>query len=161
MIAIREATEADWPDLWAMFQEVAGGGDVFAYDESTTESIARTLWFMPPSVPFVAQENQLLVGSYFVRPNQPGRGSHVANGGYMVLPEARGQGIASLLCEHSLNTARRLGFSAMQFNFVVASNTAALRVWDKHGFAVVGRIPQAFRHKELGFVDALVMYRVL
>jgi L-amino acid N-acyltransferase YncA len=161
MIIIREATENDWPAVLAMFRGVAASGDVFAYDESTTEEVARKLWFDPPSVCFVAENSRRLVGSYFVRPNQPGRGAHVANGGYMVIPEARGQGTASAMCEHSIATARRLGFTAIQFNFVVASNAAAARVWEKHGFAVVGRLPGAFKHKELGFVDALVMFRAL
>lgn len=160
-MTIREATEDDWPTVWAMFRSVAAGGDVFAYDESTTEDVARKLWFDPPSICFVAERGERLVGSYFLRPNQPGRGAHVANGGYMVIPEARGQGAASAMCEHSIATARQLGFAAIQFNFVVASNAAAVRVWEKLGFAVVGRLPGAFRHKELGFVDALVMFRTL
>jgi L-amino acid N-acyltransferase YncA len=161
MITIREATEGDWPAVWAMFNDVAKTGDVFAYDESTTEDVARKLWFDSPAVCFVAEESGRLIGSYFVRPNQPGRGSHVANGGYMVIPEARGKGTASAMCEHSIATARRQGFAAMQFNFVVASNAVAVRVWERHGFAIVGRLPSAFRHKELGFVDALVMFRAL
>jgi GNAT superfamily N-acetyltransferase len=161
MITIREATESDWPVIWAIFQRVAQAGDVFAYDESTTEDVARKLWFDPPVVCFVAEEDGRIVGSYFLRSNQPGRGSHVANGGYMVIPEARGRGTASVMCEHSIATARALGFTAMQFNFVVASNTSALRVWQKHGFTVAGRLPAAFLHKELGFVDAFVMFRTL
>jgi L-amino acid N-acyltransferase YncA len=161
MITIREASDADWPAIWAIFQVIAAEGDVFAYDESTTEDVARKLWFDPPVVCFVAEEDGRVVGSYFIRSNQPGRGSHVANGGYMVVPEWRGRGTASAMCEHSISTARHLGFTAMQFNFVVESNSAALRVWQKHGFAVVGRLPRAFRHKVLGFVDAMVMFRTL
>jgi ribosomal protein S18 acetylase RimI-like enzyme len=161
MITIRKATALDWPAVWTMFQAVATLGDVFAYDESTSEETARRLWLDHPSVCFVAEENDRMVGTYFLRPNQPGRGAHVANGGYMVKPEARGRGIASAMCEHSIRTARGLGFAAMQYNFVVASNTAAMRVWQKCGFAVVGRLPNAFNHKELGFVDALIMFRKL
>ncbi len=119
------------------------------------------LWFDPPVVCYVAEENGEVVGTYFVRQNQPGRGDHVANGGYMVAPEARGHGLASALCEHSLEIARRLGFTAMQYNFVIATNAAAVRVWEKCGFAVVGRLPGAFRHREMGPVDVLVMYRGL
>jgi ribosomal protein S18 acetylase RimI-like enzyme len=159
MITIREATENDWPAIWSLFRMVASAGDVFAYDESTTEEAARKLWFDPPVRCYVAEESGKLIGSYFVRPNQPGRGSHVANGGYMVSPTARGRGLASAMCEHSIATARELGFTAMQFNFVVSTNVPAVRVWEKHGFAVVARLPGAFRHKELGFVDVFVMYR--
>lgn len=161
MHAIRPATETDWPAAWELFRTAAHAGDVFAYDESTTEETARKLWFDPPSVCFVAEDDGRVVGTYFVRPNQPGRGGHVANGGYVVAPEARGRGLARLMCEHSLETARRLGFAAMQFNYVVSTNVAAVRTWERCGFAVVGRLPAAFRHRQLGFVDVLVMFRRL
>jgi ribosomal protein S18 acetylase RimI-like enzyme len=161
MIAIRPAIDADWSIIWGLFREAAAGGDVFAYDEATTEETARKLWFEPPAACFVADEEGRILGTYYVRPNQPGRGNHVANGGYIVAPEARGLGLARVMCEHSLETARRLGFKAMQFNYVVATNTAAVRTWERCGFAVVGRLPGAFRHKELGPVDVLIMYRGL
>ena len=161
MQQIREATEADWPAIWALFRVVVAKGDVFAYNEETTEETARKLWFDPPAACCVAEENGTILGTYFVRPNQPGRGDHVANGGYMVVPEARGRGLAAAMCRHSIETARRLGFRAMQFNFVVATNSAAVHVWEACGFAVVGRLPGAFRHKLLGLVDVLVMHRAL
>lgn len=161
MTTIREATEADWPAVWGLFREVAAGGDVFAYDESTTEETARKLWFDAPVVCFVAEVDGQFAGTYFIRPNQPGRGGHVANGGYMVAPAFRGHGLARAMCEHSLGTARECGFTAMQFNFVVASNTAAIATWEKCGFAIVARLPGAFRHKALGLVDAFVMHRAL
>jgi ribosomal protein S18 acetylase RimI-like enzyme len=96
-----------------------------------------------------------------LRANQPGLGNHVANAGYMVTPQARGRGIAGVMCEHSLVRAREAGFTAMQFNFVVSSNEGALRLWQKHGFDIVGRVPRAFRHARLGPVDVFVMYRAL
>jgi L-amino acid N-acyltransferase YncA len=161
MTAIRPATEADWPHIRALFRSVAEGGDVFAYDESTPERAARALWFDPPAACFVAEIDGAFAGTYYVRPNQPGRGDHVANAGYMVGPAFRGRGLAVALCEHSLAAARRLGFTAMQFNFVVGTNAAAVRAWARCGFAVVGRLPGAFRHRDLGPVDALVMYRAL
>jgi ribosomal protein S18 acetylase RimI-like enzyme len=102
-----------------------------------------------------------VVGSYLLRPNAPGLGDHVANAGYVVAPATRGRGIASAMCAHSLETARASGFLAIQFNFVVASNATALRLWERHGFAVVGRVPKAFRHVNLGFVDVLIMHRFL
>jgi len=161
MLTIREAAEADWPAIWEMFLHVAAAGDAFAYDADTPEEAARKLWFEPPARAFVAEQGGEVVGTYYVRPNQPGRGAHVANAGYMVAPGAQGKGVATALCEHSLETARRLGFRAMQFNFVVSTNAAAVRVWEKCGFTVVGRLPGAFRHDALGFVDALVFYRAL
>ncbi len=158
---IREATDADWPAIWAMFRDVTAAGDSFAYDTDTPEAVARRLWAERPAATFVAEENGRVIGTYFLRPNQPGRGAHIANGGYMVVAEVRGRGLASALCGHSIETARRLGYRAMQFNFVVATNEAAVRAWERHGFAVVGRLPGAFRHATLGFVDALVMFREL
>lgn len=160
-MTIREATEADWRAIWTLFREVAAAGDSFAYDADTPEAVARKLWFEPPAHALVADRAGTVVGTYYVRPNQPGRGAHVANAGYMIASDARGQGIASALCAHSLETARRLGFRALQFNFVVSTNAAALRVWEKFSFRIVGRVPGAFRHATLGFVDVLVLYREL
>ena len=158
-IIIRGATATDWPGVWDLFRHVSAAGDVFAYDEHTPEDVARKLWFDPPAVCFVAELDGRLAGTYFLRPNQPGRGNHVANGGYMVADEFRGRGVASMMCAHSIETARTLGFAAMQFNFVVSTNTAAVRTWEKHGFAVAGRLPKAFRHATQGFVDVFVMFR--
>jgi L-amino acid N-acyltransferase YncA len=164
LFLIRAATDDDWPEIWRLFRQVIEAGDAFAYDEGTPEDKARSLWLEPPSLAFVACESgrsERVLGTYYVRPNQPGRGAHVANAGYMVDTAERGRGIAGELCEHSLAAARDLGFSAMQFNFVVSANEAAVRAWKRHGFAVVGTIPRAFRHQRLGYVDALVMYREL
>ena len=158
---IRSATDADWPQIWALFQSVAKSGDVFAYDETTTEETARKLWFDPPAVCFVAEVDGEFAGTYYVRPNQPGRGNHVANAGYMVAAAFRGRGLSVTMCQHSIETAKRLGFSAMQFNFVVSTNVAAVRAWTQCGFAVVGKLPAAYRHKEQGLVDVLVMFRGL
>src|SRR5690349_7895060 len=104
-----------------MFQAVAAGGEVFAYDESTTEAVARKLWFDAPATCYVAEVEGRFAGTYYVRPNQPGRGGHVANAGYMVAPEFRRRGLSVAMCSHSLDTARALGFTAVQFNFVVAT----------------------------------------
>jgi len=161
MFTIRPATAHDWPTIWAMFQHVTAAGDAFAYDTDTPEAVARKLWAEPPARAFVAECEREVIGTYYVRPNQPGRGAHVANAGYMVATSAQGRGLASALCEHSLATARQLGFRAMQFNFVVSTNSAAVRVWEKHGFRVIGRVPAAFRHDTLGLVDALIFYREL
>jgi L-amino acid N-acyltransferase YncA len=158
---IREARDDDWPSLWALFQKVAAAGDVFAYDEATPEAVARELWVEPPAEGFVAEREGRILGTYFIRPNHPGRGAHVANAGYMVAAEARGQGLATALCEHSIANARRQGYRAMQFNFVVSTNLGAIRVWERCGFAVVGRLPGVFRHRTEGYVDALVFHRAL
>ncbi len=76
-------------------------------------------------------------------------------------PASSGKGVARQMHQHSLERARELGFRAMQFNFVVASNRRAVRLWQSLGFSTVGRIPEAFNHPTQGYVDALVMYRLL
>ena len=154
---IRPATAQDEDAIWSLFQEVVRAGDVFAFDETTRRAEALKLW-NPAHMAVVEGE---VVGSYYVKPNQPGRGAHVCNAGYMVSERARGRGIGRALAEHSLEEARRLGYRAMQYNFVVATNTGALALWQKLGFEVVGRLPGAFRHPRLGLVDALVLYRLL
>ena len=127
----------------------------------TTFDEARRFWTAAPTCAFVAERDGDVVGSYMLRPNQPGLGNHVANAGYVVAPEARNQGIARALCEHSLRTAAEAGFLAMQFNFVVATNESAVHLWTSCGFETVGRLPGAFRHAKLGLVDVLIMYRRL
>ncbi len=161
MTHIRQATIADWPRIWELFQLVAASGAAFAYDETTPEETARALWFDPPTRGYVAEVGGCFAGTYYLRAQQPGRGSHVANAGYMVAPAFRGQKLAQAMCRHSLWEAWRQGFTAMQFNFVVSTNTAAIRAWQKCGFAVVGRVPGAFRHRQGGLVDVLIMHRKL
>ena len=160
-MTIRPAVDADWPIIWALFRDAAASGDVFAYDEHTTEETARKLWFEPPAVCFVAEVDGRIVGTYYVRPNQPGRGGHVANGGYIVAPRRGGGASRGFSASTRSTPPGERGFTAMQFNYVVATNTSAVRTWEKCGFAVVGRLPGAFRHRELGAVDVLVMFRDL
>lgn len=158
---IRELSPDGFEMVWPIFQAVIQSGDTYPYDTAMTIDEARELWTTPPARTFGAWEGGDVIGCYMLKPNQPGLGSHVANCGYMVEPSARGQGIGGRLCQHSLETARAAGFLAMQFNAVVASNVAAVGLWQKHGFAVVGRVPKAFRHAEHGLTDVLVMHRFL
>ena len=160
-MVIRPATEDDDDAIWALFQEVVRAGDAFAFDERTTREEALRLWCGPGSAAYVAVVEGEVLGTYYVKPNQPGRGAHVCNAGYMVAGRARGQGVGRALGEHSLGEARRLGYHAMQYNFVVATNAPALALWKQLGFEVVGRLHQAFRHPRQGLVDALVLYRLL
>src|SRR5438067_6254725 len=106
-LTIRAFVESDWPAVWELFRQVAAAGDAFAYDETTPEEVARKLWVEPPAAAFVAEVGGAFAGTYYVRPNQPGRGGHVANAGYMVASEFRGCGVASAMCGHSLEAARR------------------------------------------------------
>jgi ribosomal protein S18 acetylase RimI-like enzyme len=160
-VEIRPIEAAGFSLVWPIFHAVVAAGDTYAYDPDMTFEQARDLWTRPPARCFVAGQGDAVVGAYCLRPNQPGLGDHVANAGYMVAPEARGRGVASALCAHSLETARAAGFRAMQFNSVVATNEVAIRLWRRHGFEVVGRVPAAFRHRRLGLTDVLVMHRFL
>jgi len=140
---------------------VVARGDTYVFDPQIPREEALGYWLHPGTHPYVAESDGQVVGTYILRPNQPALGSHVANAALMVLPAARGSGIGRGMGEHSLAEARRLGFRAMQFNFVVSTNEAAVRLWQQLGFQIVGTFPGAFRHAQLGFVDAYVMFRML
>jgi ribosomal protein S18 acetylase RimI-like enzyme len=159
--AIREFRDADWPAVWPLLQQTFRAGDTYTFPPDISEADARKAWVELPTATFVAEVDGEIVGTYFIKPNQPGLGAHVCNCGYVVSPRAQGRGIAASLCEHSQRFALARGFRAMQFNFVVATNERAVRLWQRLGFELVGRLPGAFRHQELGFVDALVMYKTL
>lgn len=154
-------TRADFPAIWRIFRQVVGAGDTYAYAPGTTEDEARRLWMSPPAAPFVALDDGAVVGTYVMKPNQPGLGSHVANCGYMTDPAARGRGVAGAMGAHSLEAARAAGYTAMQFNFVVATNDHAIGLWQRHGFAIIGSVPGAFRHRSRGATDVLIMHRAL
>lgn len=160
-VTIREIRGDEFERVWPIFHDVVSRGDTYDYPPDLTLEQGRTMWTVPPARCFVAEDGDAVLGAYRLAPNRIGLGDHVANGSYMVSADARGRGIGSLLCEHSLHEARRAGFSAMQFNFVVSTNTGAVRLWQRHGFEIVGTLPGAFRHARLGPVDAYVMYRML
>jgi ribosomal protein S18 acetylase RimI-like enzyme len=156
---VRAAGVADDDEIWRVLGAVAAGGDTFAYAPDIGRDEALGLWCDGEC--FVAVDGERVVGSYVLRPNQPGLGGHVANAAFMVDPAARGRGIGRLLGEHALARAVELGYRAMQFNLVVATNLAAIALWESLGFAVVGRLPGAFHWRRERYVDALVMYRTL
>lgn len=158
---ITDLPAEDFHLMWPIFHAVVAAGDSYSLDPATTFDAACRLWTTPPSRAFLARKDGVVVGGYVLRPARDGLGDHVANAGYMVAPEARRQGIAQALCEHSLDVARQAGYQAMQFHYVVASNEAAVRVWQRCGFAIVGRVPKSFRHSALGLVDTLIMHRFL
>jgi ribosomal protein S18 acetylase RimI-like enzyme len=158
---IRKATPDDHDAVWRILEPTIRAGETYALPRDMQRDDALAYWFGPGRETFVADDDGALLGSYVLRANQQGGGSHVANCGYMTAPAARGRGVARAMCEHSLAEARALGFRAMQFNFVVSSNAAAVHLWQSCGFAIVGRLPGAFVHPSLGEVDALVMHRSL
>ncbi|HEX6903920.1 MAG TPA: GNAT family N-acetyltransferase [Thermoanaerobaculia bacterium] len=160
-LVIRRAEEADFDGIWEIFHAVVAKGDTYAYDPATTKEQARTIWMAPGIFTYAALLDGEVAGTYILKANQPGLGSHVSNCGYMVHPGHAGRGLGRALCEHSLDEARRMGFLAMQFNAVVSTNERAVALWRKMGFAIVGTVPKAFRHRELGLVDLHVMHRFL
>ena len=162
MYSIRQFQSADWPSLWPILQSVFAAGDTYAFSPTSTEAEIHSAWVTLPQSTFVATTGAgAVIGTYILKPNQPGLGSHVCNCGYVVAESARGQGVAAALCEHSQAQARTLGYRAMQFNLVVSTNAVAVRLWQKLGFAIVGTLPGAFRHSQLGYVDAYVMHKTL
>ena len=185
MLEIRQATEADHDAIWNIFHGVIAPGDTYAFDPKMSREEALAYWFRPDTYTYVAEQDRQsvgeavgfpgtaapsptveayerdIVGTYILRPNQPALGSHVANAAFMVAPNARGLGIGRKMGEHCLSEARRLGFRAMQFNFVVSTNEGAIRLWKQLGFEVLGTLPGAFRHPQKGYVDVYVMFRSL
>jgi L-amino acid N-acyltransferase YncA len=161
-LQIRPFEAADWPAVWALLEPVFRAGETFPHDPAISEAKAQVTWVEQSQAVMVAVDaSGALVGTYYLRPNSLALGAHVANAGYVVAEQARRRGIGSRLCQHSLQAARRLGFRAMQFNLVVSTNSAGIRCWQHNGFQVIGTLPGAFLHRQLGYVDALVMFRGL
>lgn len=161
MITIRRAAASDAAAIWKIFKAVVEPGDTYSFDADTTEREAVAYFIGPGITSFVAEEDGRVVGMYKLIPNRIGRGSHVSNASFMVDPAAHGKGIGRLLGEHCLAEAKRQGYEAMQFNFVVSTNAAGVALWKKLGFEIVGTLPKAFEHATLGRVDAYVMHRFL
>ncbi len=161
MIEIRQFKDIDWQYIWPIIENVFRKGETYPHAPDTTEEEARHAWIDIPTATYVALDEKKIVGTYYVKPNQPGLGAHVCNCGYMVTEDAYGKGIGSAMCIHSQVEAKKLGFKAMQFNLVVSTNERSFRLWKRHGFQTIGVLPKAFNHQRLGYVDALVMYKQL
>lgn len=160
-MTIRAATSADADAIWRIFHAVVQGGDTYTFPPDTPRDQAVAYFLGPGIASWVIEDASGVIGIYKMIPNRDGLGDHVANASFMVLPAAHGKGAGRAMGEHCLDQARRAGYRAMQFNFVVSSNTAAVALWQKLGFAIVGTLPGAFRHRTLGEVDAYVMHRFL
>jgi ribosomal protein S18 acetylase RimI-like enzyme len=161
MLSIRAAEPADSDAIWAILEPVVRAGETYTLPLDMSRADALAFWFADGHEVFVAGIDGQIVGTYFLRSNQKGGGSHVANCGYITSPAASGKGVATAMCSHSLERAGARGFRAMQFNFVVSRNERAVRLWQRFGFDIVGRLPDAFLHPRDGYVDAYVMYRCL
>jgi L-amino acid N-acyltransferase YncA len=161
VLNIRLATEADRDAIWNILHAVIAPGDTYTFDPKISRDEALAYWFRADTHTYVAEQDRQIVGTYILKANQPALGSHVANAAFMIALEARGLGVGRKMGDHCLSEARRLGFRAMQFNFVVSTNEAAIRLWKQLGFETVGNLPGAFRHPERGYVDVYIMFRLL
>ncbi|WP_367752545.1 N-acetyltransferase family protein [Flavobacterium sp. WC2430] len=157
---IRKATKNDFDSVWEIFKEVIKTADTYVFDPTTPKEDLNKNWFAPYMDTFVAiDENQAVLGTYIIKPNQIDLGNHIANCSYMVNPKCHGKGTGKLLCEHSIKFAKEKGYLAIQFNIVVSTNLAAVALWQKFGFEIIGTTPKGFRHKTLGLVDTYIMYK--
>jgi L-amino acid N-acyltransferase YncA len=162
VMLIREYIETDWPSVWPIFQEVVSAGDTYAYDPRWSSDEARKVWVeAPPGLTVVACDGSQVLGTAKMGPNRPGRGSHVATASFMVASAARGRGVGRALGEYALSWAREQGYAAMQFNAVVESNKAAVKLWQALGFQIIGTVPEAFEHPTLGRVGLHIMHQRL
>jgi L-amino acid N-acyltransferase YncA len=161
MVTVRPARPDDFEAMWRIFHAVVAGGDTYVFDPATSREEAKAYFLGPNMVSCVAELDGAVVGMYKLIPNRRDLGSHVANASFMVDPAAHGKGVGRALGEHCLDEARRIGYKAMQFNFVVSTNTAGVALWKKLGFQIVGTLPKAFNHSRLGLIDAYVMHRFL
>ncbi len=160
-VQIRRAELMDGDTVWSVIEPIIRGGETYTLPADMTREDALSFWFSEDHEVFVAEQDKKVVGTYYLKANHAGGGNHVANAGYVTANSATGRGIAQTMFDHSLVRARDKGFRAMQFNFVVSSNERALKLWQRNGFEIVGRLPEAFFHPKLGYVDAYVMFRKL
>ncbi|MGG6264813.1 N-acetyltransferase family protein [Leptolyngbya sp. AN03gr2] len=158
---IRRATDTDFDSIWTIFKTVIEPEDTYVFAADTSREDAFSYWFGAEVTTYVAEDQGQVVGMYKIVANQRDRGSHVANASFMVDPTCHGRGIGKAMGLHCLQAAKQLGYLAIQFNFVVSTNHAAIALWEKLGFSIVGTLPKAFHHRSLGYVDAYVMYRLL
>lgn len=161
LITFSPLSDADFPLIWPMMEPIIREGHTYALPRDMTAPAACAHWFRPGNQVFTAQLDGALAGTFYLRPNFPGGGSHVANAGFMVDARARGNGVAHAMCAEVKRLARLQGFEAMQFNFVVSTNSAAVHVWMKNGFREIGRVPGGYQHADLGRVDVLILYCAL
>ena len=160
-LSIRPARHDDDDAIWVILEPVLRAGETYTLPRDISRADALAYWYRQDHDVFVAEDTGHIIGTYFLRANQLGGGSHVANCGYMTSSSAQGKGVGRAMLEHSLAHARARGFRAIQFNFVVSTNKGAVHLWQALGFTILATLPKAFNHSTFGHVDAYVMHRFL
>jgi GNAT superfamily N-acetyltransferase len=155
-VIIRPADASDWPRIWPFFASIVAAGETYAYPEDLTSDTARPLWMDGHVV--LAVDGDTVLGSAKTGPNRPGRGAHVSTASFMVDPAYQGRGVGRALANYVVDWARAAGYHSMQFNAVVETNTAAVRLWQSLGFEILATVPEAFDHRVHGLVGLHVMY---
>lgn len=162
---ITEADESHWAGIWEILQPTFNSGDTYAYPPGIAENDAKHYWIECPQRTYVGIYSGQIVGTYYIKPNQPGLGSHICNMGFVVSRERRGlgtgTGTGTKLAQHAFDAAKKLGFHAVQANLVVSTNTKAIKLWESLGFSIIGTIPDGFNLHSKNFVDAFIMYKKL
>jgi L-amino acid N-acyltransferase YncA len=160
-LILRKVKPEDASSIWRIIEPIIRAGVTYVFDPQSSKEKMLDYWIATDKQTYVAEVEGNIVGTFYLKANQPDRGSHVVNAGYMVSSEAAGKGIGKAMAEFSFVEAKRLGFCAMQFNYVVKTNTVAVNLWKKLGFQVVGEIPEAFDHPVFGLTNVYVMHRKL
>jgi GNAT superfamily N-acetyltransferase len=156
---ISVAGDDAWPAIHPIFRQIVDAGETYAYPAAMSSEEARDSWMeRPPGQTVVARDGAVILGSAKMGPNRGGRGAHVATASFMVDPAQQGRGVGRALGTYTVDWARAAGFHGMQFNAVVETNTAAVKLWQNLGFVIIGTVPEAFDHRTQGLVGLHVMY---
>lgn len=158
---IKEILANQFDEIWPIFQEVALSGETYPYLPSITKEEAKAQWFAPNARVFAAYDNGKLIATRYIVPNKTGLGSHVCNMGVMIDKNYRGKGLGHVMLEFGISKAKELGYHAIQLNLVVSTNIASIKLCERYGFEIVGKLPEAFFYKHEKYVDAFVMYKKL
>jgi L-amino acid N-acyltransferase YncA len=160
-MTIRNANQDDHEAVWQIIHEVIATGNTYVFAPDSSKEKMLNYWFSEDKYTYVAEDDGKILGTFYLKTNQMDLGSHIVNAGYMVSSEARGKGLGQAMAEFSMGEARRLGYRGMQFNLVVKTNENAVKLWLKLGFEIIGEIPEAYEHSQLGYVNAYIMYQKL